>query len=189
MTRLGNQQLLSKGFTLVELLVVIAVIGVLVGLLLPAVQAARNAAARMECASKMRQLGLVLHNFHDTHRTFPPAHDTRERPWTVDSRGVRNNFVVYYPYWSWMGRVMPYYEQGNLHAQADSWARSYTSTEPRWDPWGRPPRTPPNPAFGTLNHLVQCPSDQRVFVAQDTDGVKVALTSYPGGANFVLSDG
>lgn len=169
-------------FTLVELLVVIAIIGILIGLLLPAVQAAREAARRMECSSKMRQLGLALHSFHDTHRRFPPAHDTRERPWTINPNGSVNQFVGYYTYWSWMARLMPFYEQGNLHTQADSWARSGAPSDRRWDPFGTAPnpRTPPNPAFGTLNYLVQCPSDQRVFVAQDSVGVKVALTSYLG---------
>ncbi|GAA4430620.1 DUF1559 domain-containing protein [Bremerella cremea] len=91
----------QSGFTLVELLVVIAIIGVLIALLLPAVQQAREAARRMQCSNNLKQLGLALHNYHDTNGAFPMVSyiDNTNRPA------------------SWIVRLWPYIEQSAAYDQ------------------------------------------------------------------------
>lgn len=107
-----GSHLRSRGFTLVELLVVIAIIGILVGLLLPAVQAAREAARRMSCSNNLKQFGLSMHNFHDTHQRFPGVtHDPLfAHPEYRDHRDARNR-------WSYAILLMPFMEQQNMYDQ------------------------------------------------------------------------
>ncbi len=98
-----------SGFTLVELLVVIAIIGILIALLLPAVQAAREAARRSECTNNLKQLGLALHNYHGAFSTLPSGYVTRTV--IANGQGRPNNT----PFWGWGGLTLPYVEQESLH--------------------------------------------------------------------------
>ena len=78
-----NMVIRKRGFTLIELLVVIAIIAILIALLLPAVQQAREAARRTQCKNNLKQLGLAMHNYHDTTNVFPFGFDARETLWSA----------------------------------------------------------------------------------------------------------
>ncbi len=92
----GADRTLAKGFTLIDLTVSIGVLGVLLALFLPAVQRAREAARRLQCKNNLKQLGIGLHVYHDTHRCFPP--------------GSLNS-------WSWIAQMLPEMEQANTQRQ------------------------------------------------------------------------
>jgi len=93
------------GFTLIELLVVIAIIAILIALLLPAVQAAREAARKTTCKDNLHNIGVALHNYHETHSALPPG--WVDQP-NSDQRG-----------WGWGALILPFLEETNLHSRLD----------------------------------------------------------------------
>src|SRR4029078_1421253 len=97
----------SRGFTLIELLVVIAIIGVLVALLLPAVQQARESARRTQCENNLKQIGLALHNYHDTFRVLPFG------------KGASYPGAPVYARWWHEAMTLPYIDQANLYNSID----------------------------------------------------------------------
>ena len=160
------------GFTLIELLVVIAVIGILIALLLPAVQQARAAARRSQCKNNLKQIGLALHNFHDTHQAFPPARLILNLTRLNDDMGLMTGMDE--P--SWLVWVMPYVEQSQLYHEFDTFA-----------PYGAQPLTARNkplsvylcPDRHTADSAVT-PTEQVNLVAPC--GCVAGLQTVPGGA-------
>lgn len=162
----------GKGFTLVELLVVIAIIGILVALLLPAVQAAREAARRMQCSNNVKQLGLALHMYHDTHGAFPPAHTESGD----DGPSYRHQL-------SWLSLCLPFLEESNVADLIDE-----NDIDPDLN-------AHKNPAFVPAGRIViasfTCPSDpiSALEVASiprdDAETLFFAPTNYMGNQGIV----
>jgi prepilin-type N-terminal cleavage/methylation domain-containing protein/prepilin-type processing-associated H-X9-DG protein len=107
MHRVSTQRL-CRAFTLIELLVVIAIIGVLIALLLPAVQAAREAARRTQCLNNLKQIGLAMHNYHGTHNTFPPGY-------VSNTQGNQSTGQDIGPGWGWGAMLLNNLEQSPLY--------------------------------------------------------------------------
>lgn len=162
------------GFTLVELLVVIAIIGVLIALLLPAVQQAREAARRIECNNKIKQLGLALHNYHDTYLKFPAGAqmgDGKSTSCTVGTptpvRGI-----------PWTVAILPFLELTNLYDQVDMSAEFVCSNN-------EAPTSGANKnVWRTSVAAFQCPS----FPAEAVDNNHTNYFGVMGGGNTGLGN-
>src|SRR2546427_2621156 len=140
------------GFTLLELLVVVAIIAILIGLLLPAVQKVREAANRAGCLNNLKQIGLGLHNFHDGRGSFPAGYLCRVGPDPL--------FTA--PGWAWSAQLLPYLEQENLGAAVDLKV---------------PVESMPNLSVRTTAlKLFACPSDTAtgIFTVFDQNGDPIA---------------
>ncbi|MFO0958556.1 MAG: DUF1559 domain-containing protein [Isosphaeraceae bacterium] len=142
-----------RGFTLIELLVVIAIIGVLIALLLPAVQQAREAARRIQCTNNLKQLGIALHNYHDTHSALPPGYIYR----------------LGYPVggFGWASMILPQLEQGAIHASINFSLAAWTSAN--------------STACASRLGSFQCPTDYTTTRGYlERDGFRYAHSSYVG---------
>lgn len=157
-----------RGITLLEVLVVIAILGVLIGLTVPAVQRARDAAARAHCANNLRQIGLALHQYHNGHRSFPPGVSYQDG-------------ASPYPFMSWNTRLLPFLEQDGLWAQAKAAFAQNAFFQ----------AVPPHHGLSTVMPAYACPSDKWALAVRDLGSVQVAFTSYLGvsGTNQFRKDG
>ncbi|MEL7336114.1 MAG: DUF1559 domain-containing protein, partial [Planctomycetota bacterium] len=153
-------------FTIVELLVVIAIIGTLVGLLLPAVQAAREAARRMSCSNNLKQLGLAAANYHSAYNQFPAGYQSHPTSNGQVPAGVLIDPVTWDAGggWGWGAGLQPFLDNGSMHL-------ALRTDQPLWSATNRQ-------AVGSTVSTFLCPSTtggDDPFVVQDESGAALRI--------------
>jgi type II secretion system protein G len=175
-----RRKIAGRGFTLVELLVVIAIIGILVALLLPAIQAAREAARRTQCNNNLKNLSLALQNYHDTYKMFPAGAQGRRwlQPGPAGNTQGRNLGP------SWYFAICPFIEQRNIYDKI--MATQAAGLGPHEFRYGN---MPPGPVRDALRNLVpdvmRCPSSPLPLMNLQTGNIlNATYTGISGGTDI-----
>jgi prepilin-type N-terminal cleavage/methylation domain-containing protein len=164
-------------FTLVELLVVIAIIGILIALLLPAVQAAREAARRMQCSNNLKQIGIALHNYHAALQCFPPGYIIRYTGTTPVNEAS----------WGWGVFLFPYMEQDPLYKQLAPNKRTLLQAVSNTAVTGTV--TPSDVLLKTVIQGMRCPSDQTADLLPNALRPFGSLSIEPATGNYIAVAG